>query len=96
MESQPDIRLDDIVCQKSGIVAADVDGKKVMLSIEKGKYYGLDGIGSRIWELIEQPDTIRQVVAELLKEYKVEETTCRKDVLTYINILYAKGLVDID
>lgn len=96
MELPKDIGLDNIVSQATGLVAADMDGEKVMLNIEKSKYYGLDGIGSRIWELIEKPHTAREVVAALLKEYDVEEKTCQHDVLAYLSKLFAQGLVAID
>ena len=96
MGSAKEIGLDIIVAQTPGLVAADMDGETVMLNIEKGNYYGLDGIGSRIWELIEKPHTARAVVAALLEEYDVEETTCQNDVLTFLNQLFAQGLVLID
>ena len=89
------IGLDVNVKHAVGIVSADMDGEKVMMNIEKGKYYGLDCIGSRIWELLEGPNTVRKVVGTLLKEYNVEEKNCQQDVLAFISKLYAQGLVDI-
>ncbi|OPX87436.1 MAG: Coenzyme PQQ synthesis protein D (PqqD) [Pelotomaculum sp. PtaB.Bin104] len=95
-KSQKKISVDTIVSQATGLVAADMDGEKVMLNIEKGKYYGINGIGSRIWELLEIPHRVREVVDALLKEYKVEEKTCQNDVLAFLNKLYDQGLVNID
>lgn len=96
MGSLKEIGLNSMVYQSAGLVAADMDGQKVMLNIDKGKYYGLDDIGSRIWELIEKPRTVRELVAVLLKEYDVEDETCQRDVLTFLNKLHAQGLVGID
>ncbi|MEM5769790.1 MAG: lasso peptide biosynthesis PqqD family chaperone [Bacillota bacterium] len=95
MNLAKEIGVDTVVVQNPGLVAADMDGEKVMLNIEKGKYYGLDAIGSRIWELIEQPHTVQEVVEALLKEYDVEEATCRQDVLEYLNTLHEQGLVEL-
>lgn len=89
------IGVDTVVSQAAGLVAADMDGEKVMLNIEKGKYYGLDLIGSRIWVLLEKPQSAREMVDVLLKEYNVDEKTCRHDVLKYLNKLYDQGLIDI-
>lgn len=89
------IKVNTVVSQATGIVAADMDGEKVMLNIEKGKYYCLDAIGSLIWELIEQPHAVQVVVEALLKEYDVEEATCRQDVLEYLNALNEQGLVEL-
>jgi len=93
---QKEIGVDTIITQAAGLVAADMDGEKVMLNIEKGKYYGIDSIGSRIWELLEVPHRVREVVDVLLKEYEVEEKTCQNDVLAFLSKLYDQGLVDID
>ncbi len=49
------ISTETIITQIEEIVASDIDGETVMMSIENGEYYGLDDIGSRIWELIEKP-----------------------------------------
>ena len=95
MKTQKTIGADAVVIQAAGMVASDLDEKKVMLNIESGKYYGLDSVGSRIWELIEKPHTVRELVSELLKEYDVEENNCRQDVLVFLNKLYDQGLIDI-
>jgi hypothetical protein len=91
-----EIGIDTIVSQAAGLVAADMDGEKVMLNIEKGKYYGLDVIGSRIWELLEKPRVVRELLSLLLKEFDVEDETCQHDVLVFLSKLYDMGLVDID
>ena len=95
MGSTKKIEIDATITQVAGLITADMDGEKVMLNIENGKYFGLDTIGSRIWELIEKPHIIREVVAELLREYDVEEEICQNEVLTFLDKLYAQGLVNI-
>ncbi|WP_094603508.1 hypothetical protein SPSIL_010550 [Sporomusa silvacetica DSM 10669] len=87
------VAIHTVVTQAPGLLAADMDGETVMLNIEKGTYYGLDGIGSRIWQLIEKPHTVRSIVATLLEEYDVEGTACQNDVLDFLNQLSSKGLI---
>ena len=96
MESKKEISTVTNITQAAGLVAADMDGKKVMLNIDKGTYYGLDDIGSHIWDLLEVPRKIQEVVDLLLQEYDVEEKVCQHDVMLFINKLYDRGLVDID
>ncbi|MFA5383188.1 MAG: lasso peptide biosynthesis PqqD family chaperone [Eubacteriales bacterium] len=96
MESKKEISTVTNITQAAGLVAADKDGKKVMLNIDKGTYYGLDDIGSHIWDLLEVPRKIQEVVDLLLQEYDVEEKVCQHDVMLFINKLYDRGLVDID
>lgn len=96
MGSAKVIGLDIIVTQAPGLVTADMDGETVMLNIENGKYFGLDSIGSRIWELIEEPYVVRDLVAALQKDYDVEENDCQNDTLMFLNTLHDKGLIKID
>jgi len=72
-----EITTETVISQIEEIVASDIDGETVMMSIENGKYYGLDDIGSRIWELI---DT-------LLERFDVDRQTCERDVLKFLNEL---------
>lgn len=57
-----------------------------MMSIENGEYYGLDDIGSRIWELI---DT-------LLERFDVDRETCERDVLKFLNELDEDKILEVE
>jgi len=89
------ISLDSVVTTSPGLVTGDMDGEKAMLNIEKGKYYALDAIASRIWELMSTPRTVREMVGALLEEYDVEEKECQGEVLAFLSKLYDSGLVKI-
>ncbi|ATW28172.1 lasso peptide biosynthesis PqqD family chaperone [Candidatus Formimonas warabiya] len=89
------IQLETVIIQTTGLVAADLDGEKAMMSVEKGKYYGLDATGSCIWELIAKPVTVKEVIEALMDQYDVDETTCQKDVLVFLNKMVDEGLVSI-
>ncbi|MEL7567612.1 MAG: lasso peptide biosynthesis PqqD family chaperone [Dehalobacterium sp.] len=95
INQQLKIQLDTRLVQTAGLVAADLDGEKAMMSVEKGKYYGLDATGSCIWELIEKPVTVKEVIEALMDQYDVDEATCQKDVLVFLNKMVDEGLVSI-
>ncbi|MBF0507627.1 MAG: PqqD family protein [Deltaproteobacteria bacterium] len=44
---------DSTVCREEGLLAGEMAGETVMMSIEKGEYYALDPVAGRIWRLIE-------------------------------------------
>ena len=52
----------------------------VLLTIESGKYFKVDAVGSRIWEIIKEPISIEKVLTQLVEEYEVSLTDCKKDV----------------
>ena len=74
-----------IISQVEDIVASNVDGETVMMSIENGHYYGLDDIGSIIWELIEKPTRVSDLIDMLVEKFTVDHETCEKDVLKFLN-----------
>jgi Coenzyme PQQ synthesis protein D (PqqD) len=89
------IGLDSVVVRNREPVTADVDGTAVMMSLLQGKYYGLDAVGTRIWELIEQPISARQLCDRLMEEFAVDAETCERDVLDFVRELAAEKLVEV-
>lgn len=87
--------LNNVVEQSSDPISADVDGELVMMSIERGNYYGLSGIGSRIWQLIETPVTVSALCDKLLEEYDVERSVCEVDVLEFLGKLADQELIKV-
>lgn len=90
------IELNSIVVQAQGDwIANDIDGDTVLVSIEQGKYYGMEVVGSRIWELIAQPRTVLDVCEALLEEFNVSRETCQQDALVFLDQLAEENLVKV-
>lgn len=75
------------------LVATDMDGETVMMSIERGEYFGLGGVGSRVWELLAQPTSLAQLADAIGAEYEVDASTCLADLQRFVADLLANGLV---
>ncbi len=90
-----EITTETVISQIEEIVASDIDGETVMMSVENGKYYGLDDIGSRIWELIEQPIKVSDLIDTLLKRFDVDREACKRDVLIFINELNEDRILQV-
>ncbi|WP_394184128.1 lasso peptide biosynthesis PqqD family chaperone [Metabacillus halosaccharovorans] len=85
-----------IVTQGERNIVSDMDGEKVMLSIENGKYYNLGEMGGEIWDMIQQPISISQLVNTLLAEYEVEKSECEEQVITFLKMLHVEGLIKVE
>ena len=48
-----ELSLDSRIQRSSEPMQAELDNELVMMSVERGSYYGLDPVGSKIWELLE-------------------------------------------
>ena len=96
MSTECDISVPTVVIQASSVVFADVDdGEKVMMSVEQGMYYGLDAVGSRIWELIEHPMSVSRLCDTLQEGFDVTSEACQRDVLDFLQELYKDALIEI-
>ncbi len=93
MNTNPTIDLDTIITQGVGLVSSQIDGEIVMMSVDNEQYYGLDAVGSRIWELIAQPRSVSSVCETLLSEFQVDRDTCQRDVLNFVERLYAEKII---
>src|SRR5260370_31836616 len=76
-------------------VSTRLDDETVLLELKKGTYYGLNSVGSLIWDLIQQPRRIEAVCSAVLEQYSVDSETCKRDVLQVIEELQAAGLVEL-
>jgi hypothetical protein len=89
------IFADSIVSSATDIVAAEIDGETVMMSIENGKYYSLDDIASVIWEMIQSPIRIASLIEGLMEKFAVNRENCERDVLKFIDQLNEQKIIQI-
>lgn len=83
------------VCQSKEIDATDLNGEKVMMNLEKGKYFALNSVGSRIWDLLADEIYISEIVNVLLNEYEIDRENCEKSVINYLGILKDAELITV-
>lgn len=81
------------VVRNDEIIYSDMGEETVMMSIEKGEYYGLDPVGRRIWEMVEKPVRVNDICGTLLGEFDVTPEQCEQDVLAFLNKLLEKDII---
>ena len=67
------------------VIDGELDNNQVMMHIEKGKYFGLNPVGKRIWELIEQPKSFQEITSILLSEFEVTEVQCVQEAQAFLD-----------
>lgn len=90
------ININSVVCSRNDIDTTDLDGDKVMMDLEKGQYFALNTVASRIWEEIESPIEVRQVIDTLLKEYDIEQIECENSVIEFLQGLNNASLISVN
>ncbi len=74
-------------------VVRDLDGESVILNIESGIYFGLDRIGTRVWQLIEEHGDVDAIVRVMEHEYDADPQTLRADAEALVAALIEKRLI---
>jgi len=64
-----------------------------MMDMEKGKYFSLNPVATRIWDLLENPLSLDELCGLLMEEYEVEAEQCRTEVTEVIAEMVKLGLV---
>lgn len=82
-----------ILTRKDGIMTGDMNGDTVMMDIETGKYYNLGEVGGRIWELLEFPTSLGELLNALTAEYNVSAEQCESDTVPFLESLAGCGLI---
>ncbi|GIM27393.1 hypothetical protein CPJCM30710_00590 [Clostridium polyendosporum] len=89
------INLNTTVGKIYDIDVTDLNGEKVMMNLESGQYFVLNDVGSRIWELIEAPITVNEVINKLLDEYDVDYKSCEEAVIAFLTRMNYAELIKI-
>jgi hypothetical protein len=88
-----ELSLSDSVTISSSVVFRHLSGETVLLNLDSGIYYGLDAVGTRIWQLLAESLPLVTVCSTIQKEYAVEPDVIERDVLKLVRNLYDKRLV---
>jgi DNA-directed RNA polymerase delta subunit len=87
------LTIDTIIQRKNEILTSDIDGEKVMMSIQQGEYYGLGNTGSFIWDNIENQIKIEDLINLITQEFNVNKERCLNDIMPFLTDLVEKGLI---
>jgi hypothetical protein len=68
----------------------------VILNLSDSTYYGVDGVGVRIWDLVQTPRTVRELIDTLENEFEVDPAVLQNDVQKFLSTLAERQLVTLD
>ncbi len=74
-------------------IRQQVGDESVILNLDNGHYYGLDEIGSRMLDLIEQHGRVDAVVNVMVDEYDAEAAKITADLHELLGELKEQGIV---
>jgi hypothetical protein len=67
----------------------------VILDMKAGLYFSLDNVGAMIWQLIQQPRSVKELREAILESFEVDPEVCERDLLALLGELAGRNLVEI-
>lgn len=87
------MNLDTRVTVPPQVMAREVGGETVLLDLASGMYFGIDEVGTRIWELLAEGKSLGEVASTIAEEYDAAIEQINADTLEFVGQLIDKGLV---
>jgi|SRR6516164_5797817 hypothetical protein len=89
------LNLHSVIQCDPEIIAAEAGKDVVMVSIENGQYYGVSQVAKEIWQAIQQPTTVSDLISDLMANYDVDRRLCERETLAFLEQLLAEGLLQV-
>ena len=84
-----------IIQRNPKVIAAEADQDLIMVSLATGHYYGLSDVARDIWDAIERPKRISDLVAYLIVNYRIDSSSCEDQTLSFLEALLDEGLLQV-
>ena len=89
------MNLKQIITLSPDVISQEVSGETVLLDLNSENYFGLDEVGTRIWQLIESSGNLQEIYDTLLIEYEVEPEQLLEDMEQLLTDIEKAGLVSL-
>ena len=87
------MKLSDTLSIPAPVMTRKVGEETVILDLDSGTYFGLDPVGTRIWQLMADGKTLGEVCQAMTEAYEVTREEVERDVLALAESLGERGLV---
>jgi len=77
------------------VLFQELQGEAVLLNLDSGIYFGLDPVGTRMWQLIVERESLAEVAHAIEDEFDVSKERCTADLLALVAKLEGQGLVAV-
>jgi hypothetical protein len=96
MENSAQLKLPERVKISDDVLFQEMDGESVLLDLTNEQYFGLNEVGTRIWQLLSENGETVEVLSQLTGEFDADEQILQRDLALLLNELEAGGLIVIE
>lgn len=83
------------VCLGPNVLLRKLEEEAVLLNLESERYYGLDGVATRMLDVLCESESVEAAYGRLVHEYDVDPETLREDLRTLADNLVRQGLLRV-
>lgn len=89
------ITLNSKVKISDEVITRNIDGEILLLNLQTNGYYGLNDIGTRIWDLLKEYKSLEKVTGLFLEEYEINEEDFKKDLISFVTTLKQNQFIEV-
>ncbi|HFD13685.1 MAG TPA: PqqD family protein [Epsilonproteobacteria bacterium] len=79
----------------SSVFAQLVDDEMILLDTESENYFGLDAVGTVMWQQLVENPLLDVLKSYMLEQYEVEEERLEKDIEIFVKTLVDHQLITL-
>ena len=87
------MNLTDKAFIPDSVMARQVGDETVILDLASGNYFGLDGVGGYIWQLMNDGKTLVEICDAVQAKYDVARSDIERDLLALAADLQSRRLI---
>lgn len=80
---------------EKSVITTELGDELLMMDIENGKYISLNRTATVIWQNIDKPIKVADLIEILINRYKMEKSQCTLDTIQYLETLIAQKIINI-
>lgn len=89
------LKLSTLVKQSSDQVSCNIDREVAILNLKSTLYFGLDDVGSFIWQMMREPTRVVEICKAIVDQFEVDEAQSQVDVMAFLGELDKVGLIEL-
>jgi len=92
---EPILSVRSVVVASTEQVSCPLGEESAILNLKNSVYYGMNPVGARVWNLLQQPRSVSELRDTLLDEYEVTPDKCEHELLELLEKMRTEGLVEV-
>lgn len=92
---EPILSVRSVVVATAEQVSCPLGDESAILNLKNSVYYGMNPVGARVWNLLQQPRSVSELRDTILDEYEVAAERCEHELLELLEKMRTEGLVEV-